>query len=88
MANVELAKLDPSSVFKRPKDVLNDKTLTREEKIDILRRWAYDERELAVAEEENMMTPASNGTILDEVLESLLALGVDHEGSGAPTKQG
>ncbi len=88
MVDIELAKVNPAGVYKRPKDVLNDASLTREQKIDILRRWAYDERELAVAEEENMLTPVSNGTILDEVLESLLKLGVKHEDSGAPTKQG
>ena len=51
--DIEKAKLNPSSVFKRPADVLKT-TFSREEKIDILRRWAYDEREMAVAEEENM----------------------------------
>ena len=88
MVNLELAKLNPASVFKQPKDVLQDKSLSRDEKIDILRRWAYEERELAVAEEENMLTPTGNGgTILDEVLDSLLKLGGTDD-SGAPTKQG
>lgn len=90
MVNVELAKLDPSSVFQKPQDVLNDKTLSRTDKIDILRRWAYDEREMAVAEEENMQGSGDEkNNILDEILKSLLELGVDHdEEEIPPTKQG
>lgn len=57
MINIEEARFNPSKLFKRPADVLRDDELTRAEKIDILRRWAYDEREMAVAEEENMLNP-------------------------------
>ena len=46
--DIEAAKLDPSKVFKSPRDVFNDKTISREDKIAILRSWAYDEREKAV----------------------------------------
>lgn len=91
MVNIEVAKIDPSSVFKRPHDVVHEKTLSRSQKIDILRRWAYDERELAVAEEENMQSAAhdGHGIILDEILQSLLELGVDKDQDRPPpTKQG
>lgn len=87
--NLDAAKLDPSSVFKRPADVVREVSISRADKIEILRRWAYDEREMAVAEEENMQRPPDEqSNILDEVLESLLELGDDGEGNQSPTKQG
>ena len=91
LVRIETAKHDPASVYKRPKDVLDDETLTRHEKIDILRRWAYDEREIAVAEEENMLCegPEQRDNILDEVLKSLIKLGVDSDQEDPPpTKHG
>ena len=54
MTDKESAKLDPSKVYKNPREILSDEALSKAEKIDILQRWAYDERELSVAEEENM----------------------------------
>lgn len=90
MVDIEMAKLDPTSVFKNPRDVLKDPSLTREQKIDILRRWAYDEREMSVAEEENMQSAnIEPDNILDEILKSLLELGVDtDQEEPPPTKQG
>ncbi len=91
MVNLEVAKIDPASVFKTPHDVVDETTLSRSEKIDILRRWAYDEREMSVAEEENMQSAADNdhSIILDEILHSLIELGVDKDqDSPPPTKQG
>ncbi len=90
MSDKETAKHDPASVYKLPSNVLVDDTLTRAEKIDILRRWAYDEREKAVAEEENMIrSEAERGNMLDEILRCLLVLGVDKdEDSPPPTKHG
>ncbi len=89
MVDVNKAKLDPASVFNHPHDVLSDTSLSREIKIDILRRWAYDERELEVAEEENMRSTIETKTRLDEILKCLLELGVEHdETSRSPTKQG
>ncbi|BCR06800.1 hypothetical protein DESUT3_38690 [Desulfuromonas versatilis] len=85
--NVEKALLDPISVFRRPDDVFADDTLTRDQKIRILRRWEYDARELEVAEEENM--GGGPPDMLDQVLQVLHRLGaeVDVEHS-PPTKQG
>jgi hypothetical protein len=87
MTDIQKALLDPASVFDSPGDVLKDESTSREQKIEILRRWEYDARELQVASEENM--PGNNSDILDEVLDALNKLGaldVDH--SDAPTKQG
>ena len=90
MVNLERAKQDPSSQFKSPHDVVVDQSLTREEKIDILLRWEYDQREIAVAEEENMVGARSNHhNILEKIHECLLELKFDVTKEGRPpTKQG
>lgn len=44
MIDVNLAFLDPTSVFKIPNDVLKCNDLSRKQKIQILRRWEYDAR--------------------------------------------
>jgi hypothetical protein len=62
--DLEKAKLDPSSVFDAPAAVCNSVELTPEQKIEILRRWEYDARELQVAAEENM--GEGPGKLLDE----------------------
>ena len=85
--DIEKALLDPVSVFACPADVFGEPSLTREQKIKILRRWEYDARELEVAEEENM--GGGPPDILDEILAVLHRLNaeVDLEHS-PPTKQG
>jgi hypothetical protein len=90
MVNIEQAKLDPAGVFKTPSAVLKNKKLTLQQKIDILQRWAYDERELAVAEEENMQPGnLDSHTLLDKILKALIRLGVNHSREPKPpTKQG
>ncbi len=82
------AMLDPTAVFCGPEDVLQRDELTREQKIEILRRWEYDALELQVADEENMGSEQSSD-ILDRVLQALRALnaGPDSEHS-PPTKHG
>jgi hypothetical protein len=89
MVNLESAKLDPAKIFHRPIEVVRDQSLSREEKIDILRRWAYDEREKAVAEEENMLSEnAGDNNILDEILSCLIELKARDDHDSPPTKQG
>lgn len=61
---------DPSSCYQIPEDVLLDKRLSREQKIAVLKQWAFDERELEVAEEENMRGD-SEPLVLDQVLIAL-----------------
>jgi len=73
MTDIDKALLDPTSVFKAPEDVLKARDLTREQKIEILRRWEYDARELQVADDESMTGGSNN--LLQRVLESLSALG-------------
>lgn len=86
MTDIEKALLNPAGVFDTPADVLKAEDLSREQKIEILRRWEYDARELQVATEENM--PGANCDLLSLVLEALNSLGVYSEESEAPTKQG
>jgi len=89
MIDVKKALHDPSTVFHKPDEIVENNELNREEKIEILRRWEYDVRELQVADEESMTAPRPERVTLDAVLQALRALSAspDPERS-APTKQG
>ena len=52
MIDLKKAMLDPTRVFGEPADVVASNELTRDQKIEILRRWEYDAHQLEVAEEE------------------------------------
>lgn len=54
MTDLDRALLDPAAVFSTPEAVLDREDLDREQKIEVLRRWDYDEAEKEVAEEEGM----------------------------------
>ncbi|TNJ40812.1 hypothetical protein [Phaeobacter sp. B1627] len=83
----EKALQDPSSVYAEPAEILADDRLAREEKIEILRRWEYDAREISVAEEEGL--PVGNGENLKKILLALQELvGEIDPQETAPTKQG
>ena len=92
MSNLALAArdldrflLDPGSSFGRPEDVIGDPRLERQQKIEILCRWAYDATELAVAEEEGMN--GGEASKLHGILNALVSItgGFDAEHTG-PTK--
>jgi hypothetical protein len=75
--------------FATPEDVRDSTALTRAEKIDLLKRWAYDVAEAAVALEEGM--PEGAGDDMQRrillVLDALTTdLDRDFEHAG-PTKQ-
>lgn len=85
--DLDKAMLDPASAFDHPKTILQHESLTREQKIKLLRRWEYDARELEVAADENMA--GGPPSLLDEVLKALLALDVEIDSEHAsPTKHG
>ena len=87
MADIEKALLNPSSVFSTPEEVLEAKDLSRDQKIEILRSWEYDARQLQVAEEENMVGPRIN--MLDRILNALRRLDAElNLDKSAPTKNG
>ncbi|HJZ12184.1 MAG TPA: hypothetical protein VJ521_08540 [Acidobacteriota bacterium] len=39
MIDIKKALIDPSALFKKPRDVVERNDLSREQKIEILRRW-------------------------------------------------
>lgn len=53
-SDIDRALFDPGSVFETPNDVVGHPSLTLKQKVEILRRWAYDDTEMAVAEDERM----------------------------------
>ena len=84
--DLEQALRDPRSVFEHPKEVLKEASLSNDQKIQVLRQWEYDARELEVAAEENMAGDAPSQ--LDVVLAALAELQAQHDpAAGTPTKQ-
>ncbi len=84
---------DPAAAFESPAAVVRAGHLTREQKVEILRRREYDARELQVADDENMvgekMLGENAGSLLQEVRSALRALDADSDPErSAPTKQG
>jgi len=79
----ERARVDPAAVFDDPKDVLAADDLSREEKIEYLRRWRYDAIELNVAADEGMGEESS--AILDRVLAALDE--IDPDGDHRPDRR-
>jgi hypothetical protein len=79
--------LDPASAFDHPTEVVDSAELSREQKIQVLRRWEYDARELQVADEEGMTAPKPQAITLDMILAALRALGaptdVEHSATDA-----
>lgn len=84
--DMEQALLDPGSVFGSPEAVLVSGALSRDQKIEVLRRWEYDASENGVALEEGMRNGESE--LLRRILLALgeLTGGIDAERVG-PTKQ-
>ncbi len=83
MIDLKKAMLDPTMVFKDPKEVIANTELTRDQKIEILRRWEYDAHQLEVAEEEAGMA-VLRPEMLDLVLQALLTLGVERDTEHTP----
>ena len=52
--DIEDKKLNPRATFQHPEQVLADTTLTRGQKIEILREWHYDAVRLQESDSENM----------------------------------
>ena len=78
--------LNPALVFLGPEDVLQRDELTREQKIEVLRRWKFDALQLQVAEEENMGGEQPSD-ILDRVLQALHALSAGPNLEDSPTSR-
>lgn len=74
------ARLDPGAVFAGPEALRDHPDLSRDQKLELLRRWAYDARELSAAEGEGMV--GGEGSMLDRVEAALAEL------AGSPGEEG
>ena len=83
MIDLKKAILDPARVFKEPQEVVACDELTRDQKIEILRRWEYDARQLEVAEEEAGME-VRQPEMFDLILQALRALDFDRDTEHTP----
>jgi hypothetical protein len=83
MIDVKKAMLDPTMVFKDPEEVVANTEFTRDQKIEILRRWEYDAHQLEVAEEEAGMA-VLRPEMLDLILQALLTLGGERDTEHTP----
>ncbi len=83
MIDVTKAMLDPTMVFKEPKDVVASNELTHNQKIEILRRWKYDAQQLEVAEEEAGMA-VRRPEMFDRVVQALHMLDLERDTEHTP----
>lgn len=67
------ALISPDKFFKKPLDVLGNESLSKQQKIEVLKRWKHDALELETADDENMSTNGRRD-IMDEVVEALRLL--------------
>jgi hypothetical protein len=74
----DLAQIDnPATAYGKPSDVVQDASLTHEEKRDALNTWEQDERQLMTASNEGMQVPmrALSPMNMADVLRAKRALG-------------
>ncbi len=83
MIDVTMAMLDPTMVFQEPKDVVASNELTRNQKIEILRRWKYDAQQLEVAEDEAGMA-VRRPEMFDRVVQALHMLDLERDTEHTP----
>jgi len=67
-------KLNPRASYQHPEQVLTDQSLTREQKIEILREWHYDAVRLQESAGENMT--GGEPDLLRQVSNALLRLDI------------
>jgi hypothetical protein len=84
MIDLQRARRSPSTVFSSPREVLQNRDLSQEDKIEILKRWRYDALLLETAQSENLQS--DQDTQLRGILNALQDLGVtpDEQEPGAP----
>jgi hypothetical protein len=70
--DLEKAKLNPAAVFKTPQEIVSSQELSREQKLEILRRWEQDAMSMEVEEEEGM--PGPQLKLLQPIRDALHAL--------------
>ena len=85
MTDIKRMMLDPTKVFSDPSEVVANLELTRDQKIEILRRWEYDAHELEVAEEEAGMT-VLHPEMFDLIVKALHTLGAERDVEHTPPR--
>jgi hypothetical protein len=83
--DVEAATVNPADHFGDPAEVQHSSSLSRSQKLKILKQWELDARQLSVAEEENMA--GGEESMVGRVRRAILALGGEHM-EGGSTKLG
>jgi len=84
--DMDQALLNPGSIFDSPEALLQYDGLSKEQKIEILRRWEYDASEVCVSVEEGM--PGGERDLLRSILLAFDKLtGGINVGEVGPTKQ-
>ncbi len=83
MKKLKQALVNPAAVFAEPKEVVVNPTFSRQQKIDVLRRWEHDTRLFQVSAKERLTDTSED--LLGEILESLHELDywpdLEHPGS-------
>ena len=67
------ALLAPADFFANPAEIVTSKELSKQQKIEILKRWKHDAYELEVADDESMVKK-NHKDILDEIINALRKL--------------
>ncbi len=81
---------NPENHYGTPEALLRATDISRAEKIDLLREWEYDQRELSVAQSEGMQGDDREGRLGDEsnllprIQGALKELGADSDGDQSP----
>lgn len=70
--DLRVAMVDPADIFETPKELVNC-DLNIQDKIELLRRWAYNEKELEMASDDGMVADAK-GDHLQEIEKEIIAL--------------
>ena len=82
MTDFNKAMRDPKHCFQKPANIVKDTTLSKEQKIKILKQWEYDAREESVAEEENMPAGPEESYMLNRIKQALRELGAEGDDGG------
>ncbi|MBO6521220.1 MAG: hypothetical protein JJ900_09885 [Rhodospirillales bacterium] len=72
---LEAMMADPAGHFQNPAEVVDAQDLSDAEKVEILRAWEVDARQLMAAAEENML--GGEDAHLDDVVDALARLGIE-----------
>ncbi|MBJ55361.1 MAG: hypothetical protein CMQ46_08885 [Gammaproteobacteria bacterium] len=68
---------DPADNFGKPAEVISASELSRDQKIEILRRWDDDARLLLTAQSEGMSGGKRSAEVLSQIQDALTELGAE-----------